>query len=308
MKLILLTTLLTTATAFAPSLSTTRPTTHHYSAISALPNIKLPNPYKSLPWIQEREKIRTATQFEYETAAMFRELGLPVDAKYEDIKERTDELIELYANDIKKRIHVEVARDKIYMIRLKERMGGVRKSPIVEEGESSGDEDQGLSVMRRGFRIPLISGMIDYARSIYMPPDEAWMKRQSIIWGAATLFTLLNPPMVQGFSTINWVAAGGMMGYRGMPGMGEREPGYNPFRGKMMKMHQVQAMGIGMMAWVFARGIAEFIVTSSPAMMASRSCEWFKLAIVNGILMLQVLYVQTYQEEVDDTMTPFRER
>ena len=229
---------------------------------------------------------------------MFRELGLPFDATYEDVKTKTDELVELYKDDIKKRIKVEVARDKIYMIRLNERITGVVESPIWEEGEQKeGSEEEAAVVEMKPAKIPVVGGLITYAQSVFLPPDDAWRKRQAIIWGLSTLFCLINPPMTENFARVNWLAAGGMMGYRGMPGMEEKEPGYNPFRGKRNKAHQVQAMGIAIAAWVFAKAFAESFVMKIPALVASRSCEWFKFAIVQGLLMLSCLYVQTYKGE-----------
>lgn len=99
------------------------------SAIAAVPSI--PNPYKNLPWNTEREERRKSRRLEVENAALFRELGLPEDATYEDVAAKTKHLIslteELPKNEgIKKKIKIEIARDKIYQIRLNERIAGVR--------------------------------------------------------------------------------------------------------------------------------------------------------------------------------------
>ena len=226
---------------------------------------------------------------------MFRELGLEYDAEYEQVKEKTDALIQHYkdVNDIKSRIKVEVARDKIYMLKLNEQIS------VLESGEDVFDNKDATKTKKekKPFRFPIVSNLIDYADSIYMPPDEAWMKRQYVIWGLSTLFCLINPPMVENFSRVNWLAAGGMTGYRGMPGMENKEPGYNPFRGKRNKAHQVQAMGVGLAIWVVAKMFAESFVMRIPALVASRSCEWFKFAIVQGIMCLSCLNVQTYKGE-----------
>jgi hypothetical protein len=110
------------------------------SAISAiLPNVNksLPNPYEGLPWNMEREEKRRARRLSIDNAALFRELGLPEDATYEDVASRTEHLIELSRlavdtgsatknEGIKRRIQIEIARDKIYQIRLNERISGVR--------------------------------------------------------------------------------------------------------------------------------------------------------------------------------------
>jgi hypothetical protein len=257
---------------------------------------------------------------EFDNAALFRELGLPVDATYEDIKDKTDALIGMYKaqNDIKKRIQVEVARDKIYMLRLNERVAGVSKpnwgAQLADAYDRKGSEglmeitgqDEALKeIQRERFRIPIFGGLAEYMASVFVPPDEAWGKRCSVIWGLSTLVCLINPPLTESFARVNWLAAGGMMGYRGMPGMdaADREAGYNPFRGKRNKIHQVRAMGIAIAVWVMAKAFAETFVMKWPVLVASRSCEWFKFAIVQGVLGLSTAYIQTYTgEEGGDLM------
>ena len=148
-------------------------------------------------------------------------------------------------------------------------------------------------------RIPIVSGLVEYFQSVFKPPDEKWRKRQIIIWGASTLVCLINPPLTEGFARLNWLPAGGMMGYRGMPVPEGGEGGYNPFRGKRNKSHQVKAMGIALFAWVFVKGLAESIVMKVPALATSRSCEWYKFALVQATLGVLVSYIQTYKEGED---------
>lgn len=131
----------TTCYAFAPSSSHSsnqRTTTTrsfaplNSSAISAVPiSKKIPNPYQNLPWVTEREEKRKQRRLTHDNAALFRELGLPEDATYEDVASKTKHLISLTEDlpkneGIKKRIKIEIARDKIYQIRLNERISGVR--------------------------------------------------------------------------------------------------------------------------------------------------------------------------------------
>lgn len=85
------------------------------------------------------------------------------------------------------------------------------------------------------------------------------------------------------------------MGYRGMP-VEKGEGGFNPYRGRRNKKHQVKAMGIGLAAWVFAKGLAKEVVAKVPALATSNNAEWFRFAIVQGLLGMLVAYVQTYKE------------
>ena len=121
---------ISTATAFAPpaTCKATRSMALN-SAIAAVPSV--PNPYAKLPWVTEREERKQQRNLEIENASLFRELGLPEDATYEDVAAKTKHLIELTEvlpknEGIKKKIKIEIARDKIYQIRLNERIAGVR--------------------------------------------------------------------------------------------------------------------------------------------------------------------------------------
>lgn len=127
----------TTTYAFAPP-STTQQTRSSQSRLSnsaiaatAIPSVSVSNPYKNLPWNTEREEKRKQRRLTIENAQLFRELGLPEDATYEDVAETTSQLIaetELLPKNegLKKKIKIEIARDKIYQIRLNERITGVR--------------------------------------------------------------------------------------------------------------------------------------------------------------------------------------
>lgn len=332
MKIVFLSTAALAATLSASSCCYAFAPSHHHhhsneatrsfalnSAISAVPISKLPNPYQNLPWVTEREEKRKQRRLTHDNAALFRELGLPEDATYEDVASKTKHLIalteELPKNEgIKKRIKIEIARDKIYQIRLNERISGVRAeqedaarvSKLEEEGVEglaamTSDNIDDIIKPKQKLRIPIVSGLIEYAQSVFAPPDEAWRKRQITIWGLSTLVCLIVPTLTEGFARINWLPAGGMMGYRGMPGMGaDAEGGFNPYRGKRNKKHQVQAMGIAIFAWVMARSLAETVVSKVPAMAASRSAEWFRFAIVQASLGTLVSYIQTYKEGEDN--------
>ena len=153
---------------------------------------------------------------------------------------------------------------------------------------------------KKALRVPVVSPLIEFFQSVWTPPDNTWRNRQLAIWGASTLLCLVAPPMTEGFARLNWLPAGGMMGYRGMPGMENKEAGYNPFRGKRNKKHQVQAMGIAIAAWIFAKAIAENVVMKIPALAASRSAEWFKFAVVQATMGAMVSYIQTYKEDGDN--------
>jgi hypothetical protein len=83
------------------------------------------NPLDKLPWNVRKEKERQAHRLAQERAQLHRELGIAEDATYEEIVEATDRLLAQAGNDLKRKIKVEVAKDKILQIRLQERMAGL---------------------------------------------------------------------------------------------------------------------------------------------------------------------------------------
>lgn len=300
--------------AFAPSplrpRTTSRPLTARAAALPAI----VADPYRNLPWNVARREAREARRLTYDNAALFRELGLPEDATYEDVAAMTEHLIGLTAGlpkneALKKKIKIEIARDKIYQIRLNERISGVRQEQE-DAARVSKLEDEGIDGLiamtttsaddilkpKAKLRIPLFSNLFEWFQSIYTPPDEAWRKRCITVWGLATLACLALPPLVENFSPMQWLPAGGMIGFRGMPVPEGGEGGFNPYRGKRNKKHNLQAIAIAIPAWVLARSVSHWAVAHVPFMAASKSADWFRFAIVQGLLCTLVMYTQTYKE------------
>ena len=86
----------------------------------------LPNPFKRLPWNQRKEQERQARRMKLERAQLHRELGIAEDATYEEIVAATNQLIAAAGSDLKAKIKVEVAKDKILQHRLNERLAGLK--------------------------------------------------------------------------------------------------------------------------------------------------------------------------------------
>jgi hypothetical protein len=107
------------------SSSSIHPSIHslRLQATSAVPT--LPNPFKKLPWNVEKERKREARRLQLERARLHRELGIAEDATYEEIVAATDRLVARAGSDLKRKIQIEVAKDKILQIRLNERLAGL---------------------------------------------------------------------------------------------------------------------------------------------------------------------------------------
>jgi hypothetical protein len=125
----LLVTLVAAASAFAPlapRAGRVSPRTTSAAASSLqLAATAVPNPFKKLPWIAGKERQREARRMKLERARLHRELGIVEDASYEDIVAATDNLIAAAGDDVKQKIKIEVAKDKILQIRLNERLAGL---------------------------------------------------------------------------------------------------------------------------------------------------------------------------------------
>lgn len=105
------------ASRFAP--------TQHFHRLQASAALPVPNPFKKLPWNVEKERQREARRLKLERAKLHRELGIAEDAAYEEIVAATDSLIARAGGDLKRKIQIEVAKDKILQIRLNERLAGL---------------------------------------------------------------------------------------------------------------------------------------------------------------------------------------
>jgi hypothetical protein len=87
----------------------------------------IPNPLNSLPWNVKKAQQREARNLKIESANLHRELGIAEDATFEEITDVTSKLI-LKAEsegDVKKKIKVEIAKDRIMQIKLNERLAGL---------------------------------------------------------------------------------------------------------------------------------------------------------------------------------------
>lgn len=99
--------------------------------------VPLPNPFKKLPWNVAKERERESRRLKLERAKLHRELGIAEDATYEEIVSATDHLIAMAGGNLKRKIQIEVAKDKILQIRLNERLAGLAVADKDARAQSS---------------------------------------------------------------------------------------------------------------------------------------------------------------------------
>ena len=136
------------ATAFAPT-NLYSPTSRSVSLVAKHSPLfststtldALPNPFKQLPWNVEKERQRKSRKLRLERSKLHRELGIAEDATYEEIVAATDSLIARAGGDLKRKIQIEVAKDKILQIRLNERLAGLAAASTEARAQSSYEVD-----------------------------------------------------------------------------------------------------------------------------------------------------------------------
>ncbi len=94
---------------------------------SSSSTISIPNPLNALPWNVKKAQKKQQRNLKIESANLHRQLGIAEDATFEEITEITNQLIfkAEKEGDVKKKIKVEMAKDRIMQIKLNERLAGL---------------------------------------------------------------------------------------------------------------------------------------------------------------------------------------
>lgn len=211
----------------------------------------IPNPLKALPWNVKKEQERQNRRLKTESAKLHRELGIAEDATFEEIQQVTNTLIAKAEaeGDVKKKIKVEVAKDRIMQIKLNERLAGLteltedaKAQSRLEEAELEGDDVYPDEKPSPALKMP------SFLDGIIQKPDEKWRNRQIKVFGIMTLICWVLPPMAEKIIMINWLFAAGQIGRRGMSENIEAD--FNPYTGKRTQPHQRTAIFLSMLMWI----------------------------------------------------------
>jgi hypothetical protein len=255
--------------------------------------ISVPNPFKALPWNVRKEQEREARRLKTESASLHRELGIAEDATFEEIQEVTQRLIAKAESegDIKKKIKVEVAKDRIMQIKLNERLAGL--TTLTEDAkaqsrleEADDDDDLVEESSSRELKMP------GWTEGLIKKPDEKWRNKQLKVFGIMTLICWVLPPMAEKIIMINWLFAAGQVGRRGMSDNIEAD--FNPYEGKRTKPHQrtaillSMALWLGLKVWTAMLGNVKYIFGPRYAIV-------IEATVMNAVLGLFTMYAQTYK-------------
>ena len=249
---------LSTVLAFAP-------TSLHGSAASSssgplfaaktskLGSLSVPNPFKKLPWNVERERQAEARRLRQQAAILYRELGVPEDASYEDIVAATDALIAKADGDIKKKVKAEITKDKILQLRLQQRMSGQigEVSAARMERTIKADAEELARKKAGGVRIPKW-----IPRGIVKPStDETEQRNNLLIYGGLLFFALVSPESSDPLKFIGTCLFIFKCMSRGMPSYSRNSPP-PPNATK----HYLTAFLSGFVFYILTNGLSKFIM------------------------------------------------
>jgi uncharacterized membrane-anchored protein len=301
LRLILLTLYIGLAESFAPATSAnlfkasgTSPFTMSTTAMKAGKKSSIPNPFNALPWNVAKEQAREARRLKIESAGLHRQLGIAEDATFEEITEVTQNLIKKAEaeGDVKKKIKVEVAKDRIMQIKLNERLAGLtiltedaKAQSRLEEAEED-DEELFPEKKQREWKAPgLFQGLIQ-------KPDAAYRERQIKVFGFMTLVCWVLPPMAEKIIMINWLFAAGQIGRRGM---GENpDADFNPYEGRKNKPHQRTAIFLSGFVWLVLKVWTGMLGNVKYAF-GPRYSIVIEATLMNICLGIFTAYTQTYK-------------
>lgn len=249
---------------------------------------KLPNPLSKLPWNVAKRKKREERRLKQEAALLYRELGVAEDATFEEIQEATSLLLARYEGDLKKKVKVEICKDKIMQIRLNQRLEGLVKETSDAAASNYLDEEvEELANKPSSWELPR------WAQGIIVKPDNVW-RDQCVFWfGGIAALGVLIPTKADSFVTIIFFLASALMGQRGKP---KPEPGMasNPFRGSV-GWHSLFAILIAAWGIAFYGFIISLIMKALPFLEGSTFSSPFRNILMNLFMGLTVAYVKPYK-------------
>lgn len=252
----------------------------------------LPNPFQNLPWNVRKEREREARRLKLERSRLHREIGIAEDATYEEIVEATDMLISRAGDDLKKKIKIEVAKDKILQIRLNERLAGLSalskdvsaQSSYEREGQIEASDEE-----KKDEKIDFNKFQPDWTKGLIVKPDRARFMGQLKIWGILTFVVWTLPPLVEFFKVVNCFLCVQQIMLRGTPKNSVTGGGW----GKSTYGHGKVSFFLGVLVW-FLGSIAGIVFMPSYVEL-QRTSAVVQFSIKNLVCFTGCLYLQTYK-------------
>ncbi|GMH66872.1 hypothetical protein TrRE_jg7823 [Triparma retinervis] len=147
-----------------------------------------------------------------EGAKLYRTLGVTEDASYEEITQATDELIVKYASDIKQKTRVQVTKDKIMELRLRQRVSGnlgilgeAREMDILDTRRAE------IEKKKRKWSPPA------WTKGVLVVPDKKHLKSTSFYLGGTGAGIVMLPNLASSFIMLASMCSLGLLYNRGAP-------------------------------------------------------------------------------------------
>merc|ERR1712071_637083 len=250
--------------------------------------VAIPNPLKKLPWNVQKEKEREERRLKQEGAKLYRELGVAEDATFEEIQEATANLLAKYEGDMKKKVKVEITKDKIMQIRLNQRLSGmIRENKDARATVYLQEDADDLKNQSPEWKPP------KWTRGLIVKPNDEWRFKMCVFFGGIAGLGIMLPTQAEGMRLFSLFLSIAFMGGRGAP---EPDPGNGIMRGNVGK-HTFVALGLALVIYIFVGSLANLITRSIPGLMESNLYGGAKNALVAGGMGLATAYLQPYRKK-----------
>jgi hypothetical protein len=288
--------IITTASAFAPASTAGRsalfrPANKLSSTQVNLAAAAIPNPLKNLPWNAEKERQREARRLKQESAKLHRELGIAEDSTYEELTDATDALIAKTDGDLKKKVKIEMAKDRILQIRLNARLAGLAevdkdaRAQSTFEAQGADEEDDAPKNQAQEWNAP------KWTQGLIVKPDKAHAMKQLKFWGAWTAAGLLFPPALEKIQMFNWLFMIGQLTFRGVNT--EDMEGFGMFQRGSGGSHKKVAWLLGVTIWITTKLTIYSIMPKT--LRFTRAGPMIVYSIENTVFGLACSYLQPYK-------------
>lgn len=249
--------------------------------------VAIPNPLKKLPWNVAKEKEREARRLKQEGAQLYRDLGVAEDATFEEIQEATAILLARYEGDLKKKVKVEITKDKIMQLRLNQRLGGMMRENKDARATVYLQEDaEDYKNQPKEWQPP------KWTRGLIVKPNQTWRDNCVIFFGGLAALGIFLPQNADGMRLLSFFLSAAFMGQRGTP---EAETGTG-MRGKVGK-HTFFAFGLAFVIFLFIASLTSALASAIPGLRDSNFYFGFQNLIVASGMGLATAYLQPYKKD-----------
>lgn len=245
------------------------------------------NPLKKLPWNVQKEKEREARRLKQEGAKLYRELGVAEDATFEEIQEATQNLLLRHEGDLKKKVKIEMTKDKIMQLRLNQRLGGMLRESKEARADSYLKEDaEDFKKVKKEWTPPA------WSRGLIVKPSEQWRDNCIIFFGGSAVLGIFLPTAAGGLKFMSFLLGAGFLAKRGTP---PGEPGM-PYR-ERVGIHTPLAFLFAFVTYVFSAAVAGAFTRSIPAIAENKIRDGIENIIVSTSIGLVTAFVQPYKKK-----------